>query len=97
MKFGPLIEYSMRNVFLEKSYTKWDGEARPRPFVKYKFDHIFGSTVRNVIKFVFIVCPSRGPPIISKQRCRPFAFTLYKAFLKNKKRSGTSLLVSFSA
>ena len=26
MKFGPLIEHSMRNIFLEKSYTKCGGE-----------------------------------------------------------------------
>ena len=30
MKFGQLIEYNMRNIFLEKSYTKCDGEAKPR-------------------------------------------------------------------
>ena len=34
MKFGPLIEYNMRNTFLEKSCTKYDGEAIPRPFLK---------------------------------------------------------------
>ena len=32
MKFGQLIEYSTRNIFLEKSYTEWGGEASPRPF-----------------------------------------------------------------
>ena len=32
MKFGQFIEYNMRNVFLEKSYTKCDGETSPRPF-----------------------------------------------------------------
>ena len=30
MKFGQLIEHNMRNIFLEKSYTKCDGEAKPR-------------------------------------------------------------------
>ena len=30
MKFGQLIEYNMRNIFLEKSYTKCDGETIPR-------------------------------------------------------------------
>ena len=25
MKFGPLIEYNMRNIFVEKSYTKYAG------------------------------------------------------------------------
>ena len=33
-KFGQLIEYNMRNIFLEKSYTKWGGKAIPRPFSK---------------------------------------------------------------
>ena len=27
MKFGQLIEYNMRNIFLEKSYTKWGGKT----------------------------------------------------------------------
>ena len=34
MKFGQLIEYSMRNIFLEKSYTKYGGENIPRHFPK---------------------------------------------------------------
>ena len=32
MKFGQLIEYNMRNIFLEKSYTECGGETSPRPF-----------------------------------------------------------------
>ena len=31
-KFGQFIEYNMRNIFLEKSYTKCGGETSPRPF-----------------------------------------------------------------
>ena len=36
MKFGQLtiIEYNMRNIFLEKSYTKCGQEASPRFFYK---------------------------------------------------------------
>ena len=34
MKFGQLIEYNMRNIVLEKSYTKYVGQACPRPFHK---------------------------------------------------------------
>ena len=34
MKFGKLIAYNMRHVFLENSYTKCSGEAIPRPFPK---------------------------------------------------------------
>ena len=34
MKFGQLTEDNMRNIFLEKSYTKYGGETIPRPFSK---------------------------------------------------------------
>ena len=34
MKFGQLIEYNMRNIFVEKSYAKYGGETIPRPFSK---------------------------------------------------------------
>ena len=30
MKFGQLIEYNIRNIFLEKSDTKYGGETIPR-------------------------------------------------------------------
>ena len=32
MKFVQLIECNMRNIFLEKSYTKCGAETSPRPF-----------------------------------------------------------------
>ena len=28
MKFGQLIECNMRNMFIEKSYTKWGGDVQ---------------------------------------------------------------------
>ena len=34
MKFGVLIEYNTRNIFAEKSNTKWGGEIIPRPFAE---------------------------------------------------------------
>ena len=34
MEFGQLIEYNITNIFLEKSYTKRDGETIPSPFLK---------------------------------------------------------------
>ena len=34
MKFGWLIEYNMRNIFLEKSFKSSGGEFIPRPFSK---------------------------------------------------------------
>ena len=32
MKFGQLIYYDMRNIFLKISYSKYGGETSPRPF-----------------------------------------------------------------
>ena len=34
IKFGRLIEHNMRNIFLEKSYTKYREETIRRPFSK---------------------------------------------------------------
>ena len=34
MKFGQLIEYNMRNIFVEKSYAKCAGRTIPRPLSK---------------------------------------------------------------
>ena len=34
MKFGQFIECNMRNIFLEKSYTKCGGKASPDSFIK---------------------------------------------------------------
>ena len=34
VKLGQLIEYNMKNVFLQKSCTKWDGKTITSPFSK---------------------------------------------------------------
>ena len=34
MKFDQLIKYNLKNIFLEKSHTKFGGETIPRPFLK---------------------------------------------------------------
>ena len=36
MKFGQLIEYNIRNIFLEKSYTRCCVTLVPDPFLKYQ-------------------------------------------------------------
>ena len=36
MKFGQLIEYNTKKIFLEKLYTKYVGETIPGPFSKKK-------------------------------------------------------------
>ena len=34
MKFGQLIEYNLKNIFLEKSYAEIGGETIHRPILK---------------------------------------------------------------
>ena len=41
MKFGQLVEYNTRNIFLEKLDTKCCEEASPRPFYKKSKLRIF--------------------------------------------------------
>ena len=41
-KFGQLIEYNMRNIFLEKSFIKRVEKTIPRRFSKKSKLHIFG-------------------------------------------------------
>ena len=43
MKIDSLIEYNMRDIFVEKSYTKFAGETIPRPLFKKKIKHISGT------------------------------------------------------
>ena len=59
MKFGQLIEYNMRNNFLEKSYTKCEGETNSRPFSKTQDSAISGSLVWSFKRF-FYCLPSWG-------------------------------------
>ena len=71
MKFGQSIEYNMRIIFLEKSYTKCDVKTISRTFSKIYF-------WINSLKFYDI--PSWGLSEYIKQRCRPLTFTSDKAF-----------------
>ena len=53
MKFGQLIEYNMRNIFLEKSYTKCGGETSSGPFSgKLKLNI---SLHQSFTQFIFVV------------------------------------------
>ena len=92
-----LIECNMRNIFVEKSYPKCCGETVPRTFLK---NQIWAYFWINRLKF-YVVCfywwQVEGYRNILKLSWRPLAFTSYKAFLKNRKRSGISLRTSFSA
>ena len=73
MKFGQLIEYNMRNIFLEKLFTKYYGETNPRPFSKKSKLRIYLDQ-QCMLKLSML-----------KLSCRPLAFTSYKAFYKTKR------------
>ena len=55
MKFGQLIEYNMRNIFVEKSYTKCAGETIPRPLSKNSKLSISLDQQRKVLNSLFLL------------------------------------------
>ena len=96
MRICQLIEIKMRNIFFEKTYTKCGGEAIPRPFSK---NQSWAYLWINSLKF-YTVCfycnPSWGLSKYIGTKLQTTCIYLIKTFLKNKKRSGTILPVSFS-
>ena len=58
MKFGHLIEYNMRNIFLKKSCSKCSGETIPiisRPFCKKLKSRISLDQQSNVLNILFLL------------------------------------------
>ena len=97
MKFGQLTVYNMRNILLEKSNKKCGGKTSPRPFPKKSKLSIFlDQQSKALYNLLLLYVQGEGYQNILKLRWRPFAFTAYTAFPKNKRKSGTSLLASFS-
>ena len=60
MKFGQLIEYNMKNIFLEKSYTKYGGETVHRPFSKKWKLSISLDIAKSLMQFVSSCMSSWG-------------------------------------
>ena len=50
MKFGQLIEYNMRSIFVEKSYTKCAGENFPRLLSKISK---FSRSLKQLVSIVY--------------------------------------------
>ena len=88
MAFGQLIEYSKRNTFLEKFYTKFGRQTIPRPFLKNQNqNHIFGSAVLSFIQFVFMFnVQVKSYLVILKLSSRAIAFTSYEAFFVKQEK-----------
>ena len=97
MKFGQLIDYNMRKIFLKKLYTKFERETIPRLFSKKsKLSISLNQCFKSFIYLLLIVCQVEDYRKWLKLSCSLVAFTSYKAFLKNNQRSGTILPASFS-
>ena len=98
MKSGQLIEKNMRNIFLEKSYKNVVQKLLPDPFLqnqKYSCLSVKFNILYTLILWYALVEDYQN---MLKLSCWPPAFNcLYKSFLKNRKRSGTSLPAFFSA
>ena len=90
----------MRNIFLEKSYTKYRGETSLRSFSKKaklsksldQYSKVLYNLFLLKVKLRTIVTKLK---LTLKLSCRSLAFTSYKVFLENKMRSGISLPASF--
>ena len=55
LKFGQLIEYNMRNIFFEKSNTKYRGETIPWTFSKKSKLSISASQWSKVLYSLFLL------------------------------------------
>ena len=89
----------MRNNFLEKSSTKCGGATIKIEYLTIKKSKLSLSLDQNSkvsYSFVFIVCHVKAHRNILKLSCRPLALISYKAFLKSKAGSATSLPATFS-
>ena len=80
-KFDQLLEYDMRNIFLEKSFAKCGEETIPRPFSKKSILSISPDQQLKVLYSLF--------SLYARFR---FGSASYKAFLKNKKSHGLVFL-----
>ena len=97
MKIGQSLEYTNRNIFLEKLYTKCGGKTIPRPFSKKSKLSVSLDQQFKVLQFLFIVRQIEGYQNIMKLSFIPLSYISYSAFSKTKTMSETSLPVSFSA
>ena len=81
----------MKSILLEKSYTENGGKIVPRPFSKIPKLSITLDQLSKISGSLQV----EGYRNKLKVSGRPLAFTSYEAFLKNIKRSGTSVSVTF--
>ena len=97
MTFGQLIEYNLRNIFLEESYIKCGGEIIPRPFFKKsKLSISLDQYSRGLHILLKLLAKLRTVKIYWNYAAEHLHLPQIKLFFFKKKRSGTSLPTSFS-
>ena len=88
----------MRNIFIGKLYAKFEEKLIPDPFLKNEnwaylsLDQQFEILYNIFLRYIQV----EDYRNILKLTCWLLAFISYQAFLKNKKRSETNLLVFLS-
>ena len=98
MKFVQLIEYNMRNIFLEKSYTNCGGETSPIPFSeKLKLNISLDQYSKVLYCLFFLYTKLRTIEIYWNWGADCLLLPQIKHFFKNKKKSETSLPTSYPA
>ena len=91
MKFGQLMKYKMRHIFLEKLYTKYENMVEtlfPNPFPK-KSKLSISLQQQSSLLYNLYLLHLKFRTIeqnILKISCKPFAFTSCKAFLKKREK-----------
>ena len=97
MKFGQLIEYDMRNIFLEKLYTKCCGGTISRPFSKKsKLSISLNKWSKFLFRLLSLYAKLRAIDKYWNEAVDHLLLPHVNIFWKKKKRPGTSLSVSFS-
>ena len=85
-KFGQLLKYNMRDIFLEKSYTKYGWKRSPRRFSKKKKIKIEHISVK-FYSFFLLHVQVEGYRNILQLRCRPLALIPFLNVFKKTKRA----------
>ena len=82
MKFGQFIEYNMRNIFIEKPYTKCDGNPILIPFSKHqKWAFLFINILKVYRAFSYCM-PSWGLSKDIENKLQTACFYLIWSFFK---------------
>ena len=84
MKFDQLIEFSLRNILLEKSYTKCVKETIPRPFFNKSKLSISLGQYSKVLYILFLLF-GKARTIEIETKLQTTCICLIQSFLKKQK------------